>query len=231
MNLDLAVIGVVFAIILLIIFFSAVVLYLSFRIKETFRKETRRGATVAKVAFLIGILFFAGGLFYFFANTFTNINEPSPTTTPTPAPTITPTPSASPTPTPAPTITPTPSASPTPTPSNTPVLTLSVSAPSQVGMNSELSITFTITNPTTFTANAVYLETSGLFSDFTLQSSTHDTTGSVINIGVVPSGVTVVSVELIAPDRARTLTNTVVLNFQEMVTSVTKSVTISVRGN
>ncbi len=207
MNLDLTVIGVVFALILLIIFFSAVVLYLSFRIKETFRKETRRGATVAKVAFLIGILFLAGGLFYFFANTFTNITEPSPTATPTP------------------------SANPTPTPVNTPALTLSVSAPSQVGMNSELSITFTITNPTTFTANAVYLETSGLFSDFTLQSSTHDTTGSVINIGEVPSGVTVVSVELTAPDRARTLTNTVTLNFQEMATSVTKSVTISIRGN
>ena len=207
MNLDLTVIGVVFALILLIIFFSAVVLYLSFRIKETFRKETRRGATVAKVAFLIGILFLAGGLFYFFANTFTNITEPSPDATPTP------------------------STNPTPTPLNTPVLTLSVSAPSQVGMNSELSITFTITNPTTFTANSVYLETSGLFSDFTLQSSTHDTTGSVINIREVPSGVTVVSVELTAPDRARTLTNTVALNFQEMATAITKSVTISVRGN
>jgi len=209
MTLDLAVIGVVFAIILLMIFFSAVVLYLSFRIKETFRKETQRGATVAKVAFLIGILFLAGGLFYFFASTFTNITEPPPTPTPTPTPT----------------------ASPTPTPSQSPVLTLSVSAPSQVGMNSELSISFTISNPTTFTANGVYLETNGLFSDFTLQSSTHKTTGSVINIGEVPSGITIVSVELISPSRARTLTNTVTLNFQEMVNPVTKSVTISVRGN
>ena len=91
MTLDLAVIGVVFAILLLIIFFSAVVLYLSFRIKETFRKETRRGATVAKVTFLIGILFLAGSLFYFFANTFPNNIAPSPTSTPTPTSTITPT--------------------------------------------------------------------------------------------------------------------------------------------
>jgi hypothetical protein len=203
MTLDLAVIGVVFALILLIIFFSAVVLYLSFRIKETFRKETRRGATVAKVAFLIGILFLAGGLFYFFANTFTNITEPPPTPTPTP----------------------------TPTPSQSPVLTLSVSAPSQVGMNSELSVSFTINNPTTFTANGVYLETGGLFSDFTLQSSTNETTGSVINIGEVPSGLTIVSVELMSPSRARTLTNTITLNFQEMVNPLTESLTISVRGN
>ena len=209
MTLDLAVIGIVFAIILLIIFFSAVVLYLSFRIKETFRKETRRGATVAKVAFLIGILFLAGSLFYFFANTFTNNIAPSPTSTPTPAPTITP----------------------TSTPSQIPILTLSVSAPSQVSMNSELSISFTINNPTSFTANGVYLETSGLFSDFALQSSTHEITGSVIDIGEVSSGVTIVSVGVLSPDRARTNTNTITLNFQEMATPITKSITISVRGN
>ena len=111
------------------------------------------------------------------------------------------------------------------------MLTLSVSAPSQVSMNSELSISFTINNPTTFTANGVYLETSGLFSDFTLQSSTHELTGSVIDIGAVSSGVTIVSVGVLSPDRARTNTNTVTLNFQEMTTPITKSITISVRGN
>lgn len=219
MTLDLAVIGIVFAIILLIIFFSAIVLYLSFRIKETFRKETRRGATVAKVAFLIGILFLAGGLFYFFANTFTNITEPSPTSTPTP--------SATP-PTPTPTA---PSTSPTPSPSQTPSLTFSVSTPSQVSMNSELDISFTISNPTAFTAKGVYVETGGLFSDFTLQSSTHQVTGSVISIGEVTSGVIVVNVELTAPNRAGTYTYAVTLNFQEMENPLTRSLTISVRGN
>jgi cytoskeletal protein RodZ len=219
MTLDLAIIGVVFAIILLIIFFSAIVLYLSFRIKETFRKETRRGATVAKVAFLIGILFLAGGLFYFFANTFTNITDPTPSPTPTP-------PGA--TPTPTPTETPT---TPTPTPSQIPILTFSVSAPSQINMNSELSVSFTITNPTTYTANGVYIETSGLFTDFTLQSTTHTTTGSVISIGEAPSGVTVVNVELTAPNRAGTYTYTVTLSFQEMENPLTRSLTIMVRGN
>ncbi len=219
MTLDIAIIGVVFAIILLIIFFSAIVLYLSFRIKETFRKETRRGATVAKVAFLIGILFLAGGLFYFFANTFTNITDPTPSPTPTP-------PGA--TPTPTPTETPT---TPTPTPSQIPILTFSVSAPSQISMNSELSVSFTITNPTTYTANGVYIETSGLFTDFTLQSTTHTTTGSVISIGEAPSGVTVVNVELAAPNRAGTYTYTVTLSFQEMENPLTRSLTIMVRGN
>ena len=213
MTLDLAVIGVVFAIILLIIFFSAVVLYLAFRIKETFRKETRRGATIAKVAFLIGILFLAGALFYFFANTFSNITEPSPT------------------PTPPPTNAPTPTPTPTSTPSEGPMLTFSASAPSQVNMNSELSISFTINNPTAFIANGVYLETGGLLSDFSLQSSTHEVVGSVINIGEVSSGITIVSIEIIAPSRARTLTNTVTLNFQEMASPLTETITISVRGN
>jgi len=226
MTLDLAIIGVVFAIILLIIFFSAIVLYLSFRIKETFRKETRRGATVAKVAFLIGILFLAGGLFYFFANTFTNITNPTPTPTPTP-PGMTPTPTPAET-TPTPTATPT---TPTPSPSQTPILTFSVSAPSQISMNSELSISFTITNPTVYTANGVYIETSGLFTDFTLQSTTHPTTGSVINIGEAISGVTIVNVELTAPDRAGTYSYTVALNFQEMENPLIRTLTIMVRGS
>src|SRR4030042_4005930 len=77
MSLDLAVIGIVFALILLIIFFSAIVLYLAFRIKETFRKETRKGFTIVKIGFLIGILFLAGGMFYFFASTLGNIGGSS----------------------------------------------------------------------------------------------------------------------------------------------------------
>lgn len=209
MSLDFSVIGIVFAIILLIIFFSAVVLYLSFRIKETFRKETRRGSTIAKIAFLIGILFLAGSLFYFFANTFTNINDPS--ITPTPTPTDQPTPS--------------------PTPSQSPILILSVSSPSQVGMNSQFSISFTINNPTIFTATGAYLDTDDLFYDFDLQTSTHERTGSIITLGEVSPGATVATVNLISADRARTFTNSITLNFHEMTNPMTESIIISVRGN
>ena len=210
MSLDFSVIGIVFAIILLIIFFSAVVLYLSFRIKETFKKETRRGSTIVKVAFLIGILFLAGGLFYFFANTFTNINDPSATPTPNPTDQPTPTPSS--------------------TPPQSATLTLSVSAPSQVGMNSQFSVSFTINNPTTFIATGVYLDTDNLFYDFELQTSTHDRAGSIITLGDVSSGVTVVTVNLLSTDRA-TFTNTITLNFQEMINPITESIVISIRGN
>ena len=153
----------------------------------------------------------AGGLFYFFANTFTNINDPSITPTPTPTDQPTPTPS--------------------PTPSQSPILTLSVSSPSQVGMNSQFSITFTINNPSDFTATGVYLDTDDLFYDFEFQTSTHDRTGNIITLGEVFSGVTVVTVNLFSPDRARTFTNTITLNFQEMTNPVTESIVISIRGN
>ncbi len=68
-SVDISAIGMVFTLILFIIFFSALVLYIAFRIKETFREEKRTGAMVTKILFLIGILFLAGGGFYFFAET------------------------------------------------------------------------------------------------------------------------------------------------------------------
>jgi hypothetical protein len=229
MALDIAIIGVVFALILLVIFFSAVVLYLAFRIKETFRKETRRGATIAKIGFLIGILFLAGGIFYFFANTLTNIAEPNPTASPTPtiSPSPSPTASSSPTASPFPTTTP----APTPTPTPAPTLTLSVSRPSQITMSTPMSISFTISNPTDSIAHGAYIETEGLFADFAVQSSTYEINGNVINIGDVPSGTTIVFIDLLSPDRAGAFTYTIALNFQEMTAPVTKGITILVRGN
>jgi hypothetical protein len=78
MTTDLSIIGIVFAIILFIIFFAAVVLYLSFRIKETFREEQKKGMLVVKIGFLIGILFLAGGSFYFFAQILSPSISPAP---------------------------------------------------------------------------------------------------------------------------------------------------------
>lgn len=66
-GVDVALLGLVFALILFILVISAIVLYLAFRIKETFREETRRGVVVAKVAFLVGVLFLAAGGLYFLA--------------------------------------------------------------------------------------------------------------------------------------------------------------------
>lgn len=64
---DIALLGMVLALILFILVFSAMVLYLAFRIRETFRDEKRRGVVIAKVGFLVGVLFLAAGGFYFLA--------------------------------------------------------------------------------------------------------------------------------------------------------------------
>lgn len=234
MPFDLAIIGIVIALILLLIFFSAVVLYLAFRIKETFRKETSRGAIIAKIGFLIGILFLAGGMFYFFANTLSNITgpastpSPSPTTPPSPSPVPSPSPTA--TPTPAPTPSPTPMPSPTPNVTPSPTLTLSIAYPPSARMNTIITISFTIINPTVSTAHGAAIQADVLFANFEIQSSTHEVVGNVVVIGDAPPGTTIVSLDLLAPNRAGVVTDTVSLLFQEMTTPITQKITISVRG-
>jgi hypothetical protein len=70
LNADVALLGIVVALVLFIVVFSAIVLYLAFRIKETFREGRGRGMVTAKVAFLVGVLFLAGSGFYFLAQAF-----------------------------------------------------------------------------------------------------------------------------------------------------------------
>lgn len=79
---DISILGIAFAIILLVIAFSAMVLYLAFRIKETFREEKKRGMQIVKIAFIVGILFLAGGLFYFFSGALTHTPTPPPSPSP-----------------------------------------------------------------------------------------------------------------------------------------------------
>jgi len=204
MSLDTSLIGVVFSLILFIIFFSAIILYLSFRIKETFREEKKRSSAVIKVGFLIGILFLAGGSFYYFTNTFQNVNNP--TSTPTPSPT------------------------PTPTPGSTPVLSLTASYPSSARMNTKVTVSFTVINSKTATAHGATIQAPILLSNFAVQSSTHNVVGNVINIGDVPPGTTIASLELLTPNKAGTVADTVSLLFQESTAPVTQEVSISVRG-
>lgn len=64
---DLSIVGAAIAVTFVVIALSAVTLYLSFRIKETFREDKGTKIQIAKTSFIIGILFLAGGLFYFFA--------------------------------------------------------------------------------------------------------------------------------------------------------------------
>ncbi len=195
MSLDLTIIGIVFALILLIIFFSAIVLYLAFRIKETFRKETRKGFTIVKIGFLIGILFLAGGIFYFFANNLGNITGPSPTPS-----------------------------------SSNPYLSLTLSYPISVTFDSSCRVNFTVINPTSAIAHGATIQANVLFANFLIQSSTHEVVGDIIKIGDVQPGTTTVSLELSAPGKPGTVTDTISLLFQEMTTPVTQEIAINVSG-
>jgi hypothetical protein len=227
MDFDISIIAIVFTLILIMVFFSAIVLYLSFRIKETFRKETRRGANIAKTAFLIGTLFLAGSIFYFAANSLTNINQP---VTPLPTATPTSTPFHSPTSSPTnPVDSPSPSPNSSPSPA-TPSLSFNVLFPETVGMGAQLSISFTIINPTSTTAKNAVIQTNNLFQSFSIRSSSHEVVGSTVNIGNLASGTTVVTLELTAPSRPAQIDETVSLIYQEMPTQLTQQISINVRG-
>ncbi len=200
MSIDVSILGILFALILFIIFFAAIVLYLAFRIKETFREEKRRGILVVKIAFLIGILFLAGGSFYFFARTLT----PTPPTPPPPSP---------------------------PSDENEkPLLALTISYPSKIKMNTRINITFTITNPTDYTAHGVVIQTNVLFEYFSIISSTHEVIGNVLKIGDVQSGATISSLELTSPNRPREIRDIITLSFIEMSEPITQEISISVSG-
>ena len=321
MSLDLTIIGIVFAVMLLLIFFSAVVLYLSFRIKETFRKETRKGFTIVKIGFLIGILFLAGGIFYFFANSLGNATGPNQTPPPSnPYLSLTMSYPSSVTfntlctvnftvinptsaiahgatiqantlfadfaiqasthevvgnvitigdvprgttivslelssPNKPGTVTdtvnlqfqemtapvtqeitisvsggPTPAPSPPPSPTPNPVLNFTVSYPPSATINSTITMSFTIRNPTIVTAHGATIESDLLFTNFAIVSSTREIIGNVLNVGDVPPGTTIISLTLASPKRPGTVTASVSLLFQEMTAPVTQQVTISVRG-
>ena len=219
MSLDLSVIGIVFAIILFIIFFAAVVLYLAFRIKETFREEKKRGMLAVKVAFLIGILFLAGGSFYFFAQILTPQSSLPYTTPPDNSSSDTTSPD-----------TPSPPSNETETENGNPELAMSVSYPSRTKMNTKITMTFTITNPTEYTAHDVVVQTNVLFEQFNAVSTTYERTGNAIEIGDVPSGTIIVSLELTAPSKPQQMGDIITLTFKEMNDPITQEISISVTG-
>ena len=198
MSIDASILGMVFAIILFIVFFSAIVLYLAYRIKETFRSETRRGIVITKIVFLIGILFLAGGSFYFLAGTF-------------------PTSSADPTNEP-------------PDDTGATQLSFVVDYPSTIRMNADLTISFTLSNPTAYTAHNVLIQTSGLLDYFTLVSSTHPINGNLISLNEVPPGTIICILELLTSDRPLTIRETITVTYLEMTTPVTQQISITVQG-
>lgn len=79
--LDVAILGTVLALAVAILLLSGLALYIAFRIRETLRDEKGGSARAVKVAFLIGLLFLSGGIFYFFASGFNAVGGGSSTQT------------------------------------------------------------------------------------------------------------------------------------------------------
>jgi hypothetical protein len=238
MSLDLTIIAIVFTIILLLVFFSAVVLYLSFRIKETFKK-TNRTAKIIQTVFLLGILFLAGAILYYSAATLTNQNQPTPTptTNPTNNLTNTPNPTATnqPSPTstnnpnqPTPTYTVPPTAAPTTPPGQ--LVTFSAFYPSSTTLDSQLTLTFTTINPTTFTYKNAVIQTNTLLQTFTVISSIKPINANIINIGDLPPGTTTITIILQAPNHPGTYTDNSTLIYQGIQNPPTQQISILVRG-
>ncbi len=67
---DYTIIGTVLALAVAILLLAGLALYVAFRVRETLRDERGGSTRAVKVAFLIGLLFLSGGVFYFFASGF-----------------------------------------------------------------------------------------------------------------------------------------------------------------
>jgi len=221
------------------VFFSAVVLYLSFRIRENFSKGTSR-AKITQTAFLIGILFLAGAILYYSAASLTSPGQtlqPTPTATPTNQPSPTLNPSFNPTisPTPEPTThdnQPTPTQSPTPTTSSDPSQPASFTAfyPSTTSMGSQITLTFTIINPSSTTYRNGLIQTDTLFQSFTPISSTHTINANIIDVGDLMPGTTTITIQLQVSNSPGTVTDTATLIYQGAQNQPVQQITILVRG-
>ena len=97
-------------------------------------------------------------------------------------------------------------------------------------MNAEITMTFSITNPTEYIAHDVVIQTTVLFEYFNLVSSTHKVTGNVIEIGDISPGTTVSSLNLVASSKPREIRDTITLIFKEMTEQITQDISISVTG-
>ena len=67
---DYTIVGLVLAVAVAILLLTGLALYVAFRLRETLRDEKGGRSRTVKVAFLIGLLFLSGGVFYFFASGF-----------------------------------------------------------------------------------------------------------------------------------------------------------------
>lgn len=180
---DYTIVGTVLALAIAILLLSGLALYVAFRVRETLRDERGGGARAAKVAFLIGLLFLSGGVFFFFASGFnaggatSSISTTSTTTASSMSSTSSPSTTASSTSSSTSTSTSVTSAG---------GVSLSVSCPSSASIGSTFNCTVTIDNTGGSTFQSATLTSQGDFTQFTI-------TGCTETVNGYPSTCTVVS--------------------------------------
>jgi hypothetical protein len=247
----------VLAISLAIILLSGIALYVAFRVKETFHEERGRGARVAKVALLIGLLFLSGGVFYFFAAGFRSFGSGTSSTL---SSTVTSSVSHSTSSTLSSTVTSSVSHSTSSTRSSSGTstsvssskttsssssssvqggLSLTTSFPSTETKGSSFYGTFTIVNNASVAAGSATLQLGNLLNQFAFQSCSisvngggvqdcsSSVSGNLVTLGAIAPGTTVITLELVAPSQPGQFMDMVMLHYQ-LSTARTLVATISI---
>lgn len=232
---DYTLVGTVLAIAIAILLLSGLALYVAFRVRETLRDERGGSARLVKVSFLIGLLFLSGGVFYFFAAGFAGAGSGSTqsvssiSTVSTSATSVT---SAS---------TSTASSSST-TFTTTSVAggsaSMSVTYPSSVNVGEGFYVQFSIYNSGSGPLNSVSLDLGSLGLTFKVVNATlcnpgcspASLSGSVVEIGTLNPGSTILTVGLKAPSSPAQFSGSASLNYQGEAQPVTVTVTIRVSG-
>lgn len=241
---DVTIVGAVLAITVAILLLSGLALYVAFRVRDTLREEKGRGARAAKVAFLIGLLFLSGGVFYFFASGFGASGGSTPvtgTTSATLSTSYSSTSSSSSPPVTSTSSSATSSSSTTTTTTTTTgggSVTLQASYPSTVSAGQGFYVQFSIYSSGTTALSGASLDLGGLSTTFTVVNATVcdpgcspvTLSGGVINIGTLAAGSTAVQVGLRAPSSPTQFSGTATLNYQGEAQPASAAITIRVSG-
>lgn len=201
--MDIGIIGIGIAVTFAIIALSAITLYLSFRIREIFREGSNPKTQIVKTAFLIGILFLAGGLFYFFAQSIPqaeknqSIANDSQTIKPEP-------------------------------PAKKASVLFDMSYPDSIKTGDKFKISFNVYNPSSKTIHDVAIKLGGL--SLSEAKSNFNIDSNMLNLGDLPPGETTGTLILQAPSKPSILEDILVLTSKDFDT-VTKTIKINIMGD
>ncbi len=248
---DYTIVGTVLAVAVAILLLSGLALYVAFRVRETLRDERGGGARTAKVAFLVGLLFISGGVFYFFASGFnalgggttqtsltgTSTTQPS-TSSASSSTTVSTSGSSSTSTISTSTSTSAGSTSSTTASASQGAVTMQVAYPSSVNVGQGFYVTFSLYDSGSTTLPGASLDVGNLAVTFSIVNATVcnpgctsvSWSGGVVAIGNLNPGSTVVTLGLKAPSSPAQFSGQATLNYQGEIQPVTVTITIRVSG-